>query len=61
MTTLTEDLKDPRPTQQILALALAIGATVPGLVLRATELHIAPHWEAVLYGLAIVGAAFMLS
>ena len=61
MTTLTEDLKDTRPTQQIIALALAVAATLPGLVLRATEPHLAPHWEAVLYGLAIVGSAFMLS
>jgi cation:H+ antiporter len=61
MTTLTTELKDVRPAQQIAALLLAVAATVPGLVLRATAPHLAHHWEALLFGLAIVGAAFLLS
>jgi cation:H+ antiporter len=61
MTTLTQDLADVRPTRQLLAIALAVAATVPGVVLRFTEPHLAHHWEALLYGLAIIGAAFLLS
>jgi cation:H+ antiporter len=61
MTTLKQDLKDVQPTRQIIGLLLAVGATMPGLVLRFTEPHLAHHWEAFLYGLAIVGAAFLLS
>jgi cation:H+ antiporter len=61
MTTLTQDLRDVQPTRQIIALLLAVAATVPGLVLRITEPHLAHHWEAFLFGLAIVGAAFLLS
>ena len=61
MTTLKQDLRDVQPTRQIIALLLAVTATVPGLVLRFTEPHLAHHWEAFLYGLAIVGAAFLLS
>jgi cation:H+ antiporter len=61
MTTLKQDLRDVHPGRQTLALALAVAATVPGLVLRAVEPHMAHHWEAMLYGLAIVGAAFLLS
>jgi cation:H+ antiporter len=61
MTTLKQDLRDVRPARQIIGLGLAVAATVPGVVLRATEPHLAHHWEALLYGLAIVGAAFLLS
>ena len=61
MTTLSQDLADVRPARQIVALSLAVAATVPGLVLRATAPHLAHHWEALLFGLAIVGAAFLLS
>jgi cation:H+ antiporter len=61
MTTLTQDLADVGPTRQIVALSLAVAVTVPGLVLRATEPHLAHHWEALVFGLAIVGAAFLLS
>jgi cation:H+ antiporter len=61
MTTLRQDLADVRPTRQLVALSLAVAATMPGLVLRATAPHLAHHWEALLFGLAIVGAAFLLS
>lgn len=44
-----------------LGVAIAIGATLPGLTLRLGLYHAAPAAEAVIYGIAIVGAAFMLS
>ncbi len=40
---------------------LAIAVTFPGIVLRLTEPHLAEPLLALLYGLAIVGAAFLLS
>lgn len=61
MTTLSQDLRDVRPARQILALASAVAVTIPGLILRMSDAHLAPHWEALLYGLGIVGAAFLLS
>jgi cation:H+ antiporter len=61
MTTLTQDLRDVSPGRQIVGMSLAVAATLPGLVLRSTEPHLEHHWEALLYGLGIVGAAFLLS
>src|SRR5688572_5689306 len=61
MTTLTQDLRDVRPGRQIIGMSLAVAATLPGLVLRAAEPQLEHHWEAFLYGLGIVGAAFLLS
>jgi cation:H+ antiporter len=49
------------PTRHQISLALAILATVPGLYIRLGGAHYAHPVEALLYGLAIVGAAFMLS
>ncbi|PLS76786.1 MAG: sodium:proton exchanger [Actinobacteria bacterium] len=40
---------------------LAVAVTVPGIVLRLTEPHLAEPLLALLYGMAIVGAAFLLS
>ena len=39
----------------------AIALTVPGVVLGATGTHIAPPVDAVLFGIAVIGAAFVLS
>jgi cation:H+ antiporter len=62
MTTTDEDLhSDVHPGRQRLSLTLAACATVPGLVVRMTEPHLSDGLEAALFGLAIVGAAFMLS
>ena len=62
MTTTDEDLhRDVHPGQQQLALVLAVAATVPGIIVRLTEPHLAHQLEALLFGLAIVGAAFLLS
>ena len=50
---------DSRP--QILFMALALAATLPGVYLRITGIHPEPVLAAILYGMAIVGAAFILS
>ena len=49
------------PSRQILYIALAAGVTIPGVVLRLTGAHPDPVIGALLYGMAIVGAAFILS
>ena len=62
MTTTDEDLHEQvRPGRQRLSLLLALAVTVPGVLLRLTEPHLAEPLLALLYGLAIVGAAFLLS
>lgn len=47
--------------RQILYIALALGVTLPGVVLRLTGTHPEPVVGAIAFGLAIVGAAFILS
>lgn len=62
MTTTDEDLHEGvHPGRQKLSIVLAILATMPGLVLRIGSIHINDPIDALLYGLAIIGAAFMLS
>ncbi|MER3452161.1 MAG: sodium:proton exchanger [Acidimicrobiia bacterium] len=62
MTTIDEDLhRALHPARQRALLALAVAATVPGLVLRITDASVPHLVAAALYGLAIVGAAFVLS
>ena len=62
MTTTDEDLhEDVHPGRQKISLLLAFAIMVPGVVLRITEPHLAHPLEALLFGLAIVGAAFLLS
>jgi cation:H+ antiporter len=62
MTTTDQDLhEDVHPNRQRLSLILAIAITVPGVILRLTEPDIAHPLAALIYGLAIVGAAFLLS
>ncbi|HEX7520594.1 MAG TPA: sodium/calcium exchanger protein, partial [Acidimicrobiia bacterium] len=53
--------KPPRPRLQLAALGGAGAMTVPGLALRITGAH-SPDWlAAVCFGLAVVGAAFILA
>jgi cation:H+ antiporter len=59
--TLKDDLRDVHPARQGLSVGLAIGATVPGLLMRFLDLDTPHALEALMFGLAIVGAAFMLS
>lgn len=49
------------PRRQIAYIAIAMSAAVPGVVLRVAGIHPDPILAAVLFGLAIVGAAFMLA
>jgi cation:H+ antiporter len=49
------------PRRQIIFMALALIATMPGVFLRVTGIHPDPILGAAAYGLAIVGAAFILS
>ena len=51
----------PDSRQQILFMSLAVSATLPGVYLRITGIHPEPILAAILYGMAIVGAAFILS
>ncbi|WP_424187400.1 sodium:proton exchanger [Actinokineospora sp. G85] len=48
-------------TRAAIALWAAIAVTVPGVVLGAAGLHTSPPVDAVLFGVAVVGAAFVLS
>jgi cation:H+ antiporter len=61
MTTLREDLHDVHPGRQRLSIALAVGATVPAVVDRVVGFAPPHPVEALLFGLAIIGAAFLLS
>ncbi|MGH9282109.1 MAG: sodium:proton exchanger [Acidimicrobiales bacterium] len=53
--------EDVHPSRQRLALGLATAVMVPGVILRLTDAHLADPLLALLFGLAIVGAAFLLS
>src|SRR5438093_13292130 len=44
-----------------LLIVVAFAATVPAIVLRATAAHAAPGAEALLFGITILGAAFLLT
>ena len=61
MTSLSDDLDDVHPVRAKTSVGLAVALTVPGLVVRFADLHLADPLEALLFGLSIVGAAFMLS
>ena len=61
MTTLNDDLHEVHPARSTVSIGLAVALTVPGLVTRFTDPELPNPVEALLWGLAIVGAAFMLS
>ena len=50
-----------KSTRQIGYIALALLATVPGVFIRLADLHPDPVLASVIFGIAIVGAAFMLA
>jgi cation:H+ antiporter len=49
------------PRRQLLAIGLAVAMTLPALGLRATGTHPESWLAAILFGLAVVGAAFLLA
>ncbi len=61
MRTLQEEPREVHPGRQGLAIGLAVGLTVPALLLRVGNPELSHPIEALLFGLAIVGAAFLLS
>ncbi len=61
MTTLRDDLGDVHPGRQGLGIGLAIGITLPGLLVRLTRPDLPEAVDALMFGVAIVGAAFVLS
>jgi cation:H+ antiporter len=56
-----EELRDVHPGRQGLGVGLAIGVTIPGILLRTYHPDVPHPIEALLFGLAIIGAAFVLS
>ena len=50
-----------RLNRQVLAMAVALGVTVPGVALRLTDAHLPDPVLALIFGASIVGAAFLLS
>ena len=61
MTTLHDDLDDVHPRRAKVSIAIAVLLGVPAIVLRAANPELSHPLEALLYGMAIVGAAFLLS
>lgn len=61
MTTLQEDLQNVNRGRQRVSIALAVVATAPSVWVRIAHPELPHPFEAVLYGMAIVGAAFLLS
>jgi len=50
-----------RPGRQIALMVVAFAVTVPGILLRFSSSHAHPLMSSILFGSAIVGAAFMIS
>ncbi|MGZ8620786.1 MAG: sodium:proton exchanger, partial [Actinomycetota bacterium] len=61
MTTLSDELHDVHPGRQGLGVGIALSVTAPGLLLRFLHPDLPHVAEALLFGIAIVGAAFLLS
>jgi cation:H+ antiporter len=55
------ELSDVHPLRSAITIALAIGSTAPAVVLRLAGVHVPDPAAALLFGVAIVGAAFLLS
>lgn len=55
------EVEDVHPSRQLASIALALLATVPALIVRATHPALSHPVEALVFGLAIVGSAFLLS
>ncbi len=55
------DTEEVNQTRQMTAVGLALLAMLPGVVLRVSGTHLSDPLSAVLFGLAIIGSAFLLS
>jgi cation:H+ antiporter len=58
---LPEPAHSEHPTRQLLAIGLAVAAVVPGLAIRLSGASPSALLSAVAFGLAVIGAAFMLA
>ncbi|MGH8976808.1 MAG: sodium:proton exchanger, partial [Acidimicrobiia bacterium] len=56
-----EPLQSEHPARQRMAIVLAVAAVMPGVAIRVLDLHPEPLLAACAFGLAVVGAAFMLA
>lgn len=54
-------MNSPRARGQIVAISAAVGATIPGLALRIGGGHGTAWVEAILFGIAVIGSAFLLA
>ena len=61
MTATADDVRQARPGRQRVSMLVALGLCLPGAVSRLTGFHGEVGLMALLFGLAIVGAAFLLS
>jgi cation:H+ antiporter len=61
VTTQADDLHNVHPNRQRVALGIALAVAIPGLVLRFSHIHSSAALAAFFFGLAIVGAAFLLA
>lgn len=58
---MTDPRSQPSTAREIIYLALATAAVIPGVVVRMADLHPTPALASLAFGAAVVGAAFMLS
>jgi cation:H+ antiporter len=59
--TVDHGCRPARPRRQVTGIALAVAAIVPGVALRLSGTELEPLLAAVLFGMAVVGAAFLLA
>jgi cation:H+ antiporter len=61
VTSTAEDLRDVRPRRQQMSLAGAVAITLPAIFIRVASVSLGHPGDAIVFGAAIVGAAFLLS
>lgn len=61
MTDPVQEERNVRPGRQRVSIAIAVALTLPGLTARLAGIHGNPGLMALIFGMAIIGAAFMLS
>ena len=61
MTTLRDDLHDVHPARQLVGIGLAVAITIPAIALSFSHSDLPDPLQALLFGVAIVGSAFLLS